>query len=181
MSIWIKSPETGIKREFAIGKVVRLIEHNGYNDSDFIAVYQDEDGSFKRYVYQTTRACVHGNAFIDATEDVIASYKKHIDEIRIRNLNIYDQADFENSEGIYEPRKGEKVEIIKGRKIKIGTILNCFWIGQTQYGMRIGLTDDSGKKYWTNAKNARRIIERPKFDLKYLGVSFGPDRYQLSE
>src|SRR5512135_3357303 len=63
-------------REYAEGAVVAVREVNGYNDSDFIATYYDEDGGFKEVEYATTRFWTYPNtAVVDATPETLAKYE----------------------------------------------------------------------------------------------------------
>lgn len=58
------------------GRVVRTGEMNGYDDSDFYAVVQMDDGSFGRIEYGTTRSWTYMNsAVVDASPEVVAAYK----------------------------------------------------------------------------------------------------------
>lgn len=49
--------------------------------------------------------------------------------------------------------KGKDVTVVKGRKVPIGTTGNVFWLGQTQYGWRVGLKDANGTTHWTALSN----------------------------
>ena len=53
-------------------------------------------------------------------------------------------------------RKGVTVDVIKGRKIPIGTRAVVFWVGESSYGDRVGLMIDGEKVYTalTNVKAA---------------------------
>lgn len=63
-----------VMREFAVGRVLRTGERNGYHDSDFYALYwDDETASVKMVEYASTRGWTYPNsADIDATPEVIA-------------------------------------------------------------------------------------------------------------
>ena len=67
--------------------------------------------------------------------------------------------------------KGKKVKVVKGRKVPIGTIGECFWIKKVNYDRynrwynettRIGIKDSKGNVYWTDANNCEVIIEHKK-------------------
>lgn len=72
-------------RTFAVGKVVALRERNGYDDSDFYATYLGEDGGFHETQYATTRGWTYPNgASVDATPEIHAAYRRHLDGIERR-------------------------------------------------------------------------------------------------
>lgn len=52
-----------------------------------------------------------------------------------------------------EPRKGRTIKVVKGRKVPVGTVGVCFWIGSSQWGDRVGLKDSKGTVHWTAASN----------------------------
>jgi hypothetical protein len=54
-------------------------------------------------------------------------------------------------------RKGKIVEVVKGRKVPIGTVGRCFWAGQTKFGMACGIELDNGSKVFTNYHNVKVI------------------------
>jgi hypothetical protein len=47
-------------------------------------------------------------------------------------------------------------EVVKGRKIKIGTVGRIFWVGDTRYGRSVGI-EVEGNKMFTSAKNIRLL------------------------
>lgn len=59
--------------------------------------------------------------------------------------------------------KGVVVEVIRGRKIKKGTVLNVFWVGErptyTGYGTELiaGCKDEDGNKVWIKAEYLKNI------------------------
>lgn len=76
---WTKSAGHEIYlRTFAVGCVVEDRERNFRDDSDFYAIYYDEEsGTFKEYEYGTTRAWTYPNrAWVDATPEIEEKYKE---------------------------------------------------------------------------------------------------------
>jgi hypothetical protein len=55
-----------------------------------------------------------------------------------------------------EIRKGVIVEVVKGRKIPIGTCGEVFWSGEGAYGDRVGMMVD-GEKIYTAATNVKAV------------------------
>ena len=66
---------------------------------------------------------------------------------------------------------GQSVKVVRGRKIPIGTVGECFWMGYKPYGyirggsdevskaLRIGIRDAAGEVYWTTLNNVEVIAE----------------------
>ncbi len=135
------------------GKVFNWYERNGYEDSDWYAeVWDDEKNAPKAVLFDTTRCGCAGHAEIDATPDVLRKlyrwYKK--------NATI--DFDMRNEEMAQKPAKGDQVMVIKGRKVKKGTIAEVFWAGTRfnpysyQDEERVGLVVD-GEKVFISAEN----------------------------
>ena len=128
------------------GRVLHWYERNGYDDSDWYAlVWDEENGTIKEVLFDTTRCGCHGYAELDATdEEIIEASKKVCADNRAQAMQI---------------RKGDDVLITKGRKVKKGSVVPCFWAG-TRYNPysrteehRIGVEVD-GERMFINAENA---------------------------
>ena len=57
-------------------------------------------------------------------------------------------------------KKGDEVVVISGRKIPIGTIGICFWIGKKPWGVGIGIEFKDGRKDFTAAKNVILCVKK---------------------
>jgi len=57
-----------------------------------------------------------------------------------------------------DPRKGERVVILKGKRVTKGFEGTLFWAKDTEWGLRIGVKDDAGEVQWTYIKNVARVI-----------------------
>lgn len=56
-------------------------------------------------------------------------------------------------------QRGNRVEVIAGRKIKKGTTGFIFWIGETKYGMSVGLEIDGTKeRQFTSPGNVNKVL-----------------------
>lgn len=55
------------------------------------------------------------------------------------------------------PCQGALCRVVKGRKVPKGLVGECFWIGESAYGTRVGLKDEHGTVHWTAASNVERI------------------------
>jgi hypothetical protein len=56
--------------------------------------------------------------------------------------------------------KGQKVRVVKGRKVPVGTTGTVTWVGEDSYGKaRLGIRDDAGTIRWTAASNVEPVTE----------------------
>lgn len=55
------------------------------------------------------------------------------------------------------PFKGRTVEVVRGKKVPIGTTGFVIWFGEGNWGERVGIKDQSGQVHWTAASNVRVI------------------------
>ena len=104
-----------------------------------------------------------GRAEVDATRDTKRSVRRMLKEAAVVEFCKSVQ---EYKKGI---RKGTRAEVIRGRKISKGTILNVFWVGEKetfrskQYSwmheteLIAGCYDDSGNKIWIKAEYLQPI------------------------
>lgn len=53
--------------------------------------------------------------------------------------------------------KGSTVVVVKGVKVPRGTTGVAFWVGETKFGMRVGLKDAAGTVHWTAAGNVESV------------------------
>lgn len=140
------------------GCVLSTWERNGYDDSDYYATVWDED--LQKVIdveYDTTRAGGGGWAEIDATTEVLRKAYRYYYNIS--------RAIFDNRWNINqakEVKKGDKVIIIKGRKVPVGTVATCFWAG-VRYNRfayrdekRLGIEVD-GERIFIAAENAEPV------------------------
>ena len=136
------------------GRVLHWYERNGYQDSDWYAdVWDDESDSIKVVLFDTTRCGCHGYAELDATDEVLR--KVYRMNKQLASLSF----DRGNRAQAMQIRKGDDVLITKGRKVKKGSVVPCFWAG-TRYNPysrteehRIGVEVD-GERMFINAENA---------------------------
>ena len=136
------------------GVVLEKREQNFYDDSDFYVVYWDEkDGKIKRYTYDTTRFQMPGTAEVDATEEVKQKAEKHLVDVYV------DMITKDEEERAKFVEVGKEVEVIKGRKVPIGTVGTVFWMRTDKYCgntvTKIGIKGDKGEVYWTYFQNVR--------------------------
>ena len=51
--------------------------------------------------------------------------------------------------------KGFDVEVVKGKKVAVGTVGKVFWVGESKYGKSAGLVLESGEKVFVAVGNLR--------------------------
>lgn len=94
-------------------------ERNGYHDSDFYAIYWDEeDGRVKSVEYGTTRFPSPTWCEVDATPDVIEKAVRYTLERAL--ILIYGSFKIDQ-ETLKIGHRGHKVRVIAGRKVPLGT------------------------------------------------------------
>lgn len=129
-------------------------EYNGYNDSDFyMVVWNPETQKTESHEFASTRGwsypCYASHA--DATPEVLAAYEQFKRDQEAK-------ADAARAEQIRRtPAKGKTLKVVRGRKVKIGTTGICFWLGNSNFGQRVGIKDSDGTVYWTSIKNVEVI------------------------
>ena len=139
------------------GCVLNWFEHNGYHDSDWYAeVWDEETGSVELVEYMTTRCGCFGKAEVDATPDVLRKAYRYYKGVAKPWFERY------NVEQAKKIRKGDTVRIVKGRKVKKGSVVKVFWAG-TVYNRysrmeedRIGVEVD-GERVFISAENAEPV------------------------
>lgn len=109
------------------GCVLDTYERNGYDDSDFFAIYWDEASqSVKTMEYGTTRGWTYPNhASVDATPEVI---EKSLRFEIARAVPLFVRND---REAAAVPGKGKTCRVIKGRKIAKGEVVRVIGNPQT--------------------------------------------------
>lgn len=134
------------------GRVLVVVEENGYDDSDWYATYAEdaEDGGYK-----FRRVLVGSTRFggFDPMPKVDASHEMFTAYLAARKA-AFDKYDAERAEdAAATPDKGKRVVVVGGRKYK-GKMGHVFWRGEDQfrrgYGgyqpMRVGVKFDDGEK-----------------------------------
>ena len=59
-------------------------------------------------------------------------------------------------EGSIEP--GQRVRVVKGRKVPVGTVGTVFWLGDGTYGPRVGIKTEAGERYFLSAGNVEADV-----------------------
>lgn len=132
------------------GCVLNTYERNGYDDSDFYAVCWDrEKQRIVEVEYDTTRCGGGGYAKIDATEEVLREVYRHYKKMA---TDYFDKT--YNEKLARMVRKGDTVEVVRGRKIPKGTVGKVFWTW-TKYNPysyededRVGIEREDGSRFF---------------------------------
>jgi len=135
------------------GLVLADRERNGYDDSDFYAVVWDVNKDCPVEVeYGTTRFWTYPNhCTVDATPEIRAKYEawRAEQERQAREAARAREA--------ATPRPGRTLRVVKGRKVPVGTVGECFWTGNGNWGPRVGLRDAEGNTHWTALSNVEVV------------------------
>lgn len=142
--------------ETHVGLCIRDREANGYNDSDFyMTVWNHELNQPEEICFASTRGWTYPayGSYIDATPEVMNLYNEWINfqEKKAREKAIEQEK--------RTVRKYKEVQVIRGRKVPIGTVGRVFWIGDTGWGESVGIETASGERHFTSVKNVEVIIE----------------------
>jgi hypothetical protein len=174
----------GKKIETLKGRILDKFERNGYDDSDFIAIFwNDALECIDSLEYASTRYHSDSYAVVDA-DDVIKEKAAKWNENFILNQLI-----LEDTRNAQKVEADKMVRISSGRK-NVGTVGKVFWMkeiiqyGKTQY-IKIGIALDEEKednKYknvvWTYEKNLK-VVNPEEYgkDINYLRKMAKDDRY----
>lgn len=131
------------------GRVVRLIERNGYHDSDFYAVVwhgADAARPVETINYGTTSFWTyHNHATVDASPEVMAEYTAW--EAERREAAWAAQAERDAALAAREPSKGKIVRSTTTRGKNKGVTGKVMWYGESTYGgMRVGIKVEGHQK-----------------------------------
>lgn len=155
--------------ECAVGRVVDVHAREQRVMSDVwdlvtYAVVAEDDGTYN------TVCCGSGldhrfgeDATVDAPAEVILLWKAHVELERVEAAERQANADAAAEQArsaaeAKQPAKGKRVRVVRGRKVAKGTEGVCFWLGQSQWGWRVGLKTDAGETVWVDARNCEAVV-----------------------
>ena len=142
--------------ETHVGLCIADYEENGYNDSDWtMLVWNPVKKCTEKILFATTRGWTYPcyGSFPDATPEVLEAYKRYLCVKRYRTLvskNIMDARTV---------KVGKTVQVVKGRKVPLGTTGICGYIEQNpKYGKQNLILDGTdGKRYYTYLENCKVV------------------------
>lgn len=83
-----------------------------------------------------------------------------------------------STEGV-EITRGMTVEVYKGRKVPVGTVGVVIWLGQKQWGWRVGVKDDMGEAHWTALSNVRASVVDKQAGTRKVQPAARPQRWDI--
>ena len=166
-----------------IGTTLCEREENYYDDSDGYSHVYDE-GVIRRIGTWTTRAYSlvqpgHVDAY-DEDAPLYAEMKQaHIDAL-VRLWLLNQSAEYDHALYVArQPKRGDRVSVVRGRKVAKGTEGILFWSKPDEYSYnyatkqcdrnRIGIKDDEGNAHWTTDNNVEVIDPDVPDPADYIG------------
>lgn len=157
-----------------------------WSDETYAVVYSPETEGEKHHKYgepqngvwhlvhvgSTEFPSAYKKTAVDAPQEIIELYKQHVGKIKLeaeQRQAAYDaeQKALRIKEALERVEKGRIVEVYKGRKVKIGTKGEIFWIGVDSFGKeKLGIKTSNRKEngkwldvIWVASNNCRVINE----------------------
>lgn len=153
-----------VMMESFTGRVIRTGEMNGYDDSDFYAVVQFDNGNFGRVEYATTRGWTYPNgAAADATPEVQAAYEAWQRELAEQRQREHEEAEARTA---YPGREVVFIETVRkhkdNRRVEQGETGTVFWRGEDAFrsgtffkAYRVGVELADGTKRYVSEDKVR--------------------------
>lgn len=92
-----------------------------------------------------------------------------LDQSQVHDLNRIVQAR-KDAEEAKIVRLHKVVKVVRGRKVKIGTEGEVFWMGNSGFGPSVGLRLMDGSKVFTALKNVETVTLDKAFESEVLGL-----------
>jgi hypothetical protein len=132
-----------------------------YADVLHATVYNVEKDAFEDVYVRAYFECDSGErgAAVDATPEVRDLYEAHqaVEEAK-QHLLEAQRCRARMLAALKAPAKGRKVKVVRGRKVPIGTVGECFYLQDGDFGPRVGIKDADNQVHWTAAKNVEAVI-----------------------
>ena len=104
--------------------------------------------------YSSSRANVAPNVTIDATPDVVAAANAWLRARAEATVRSEREADINLAVARAKAVQiGREVEVVRGRKVPKGVVGDVFWMGDSEWAVRVGIRTADGTVYWTAASN----------------------------
>lgn len=175
------------------GAVIKLREHYWLDGmlEEYATVWDMESHTAKEFSYAYYGSDSY-NLYGDSSAEIDCSVAVARDIIRTAKAEAYHSFAESAANFKKEVHKGDKVEVIRGRKVKKGTILIVFWVGdKPAYRAKTsspwnwysnetekiaGCHDDNGNVIWIKAEYLKnltphkspRAVERKKYIKEYI-------------
>lgn len=149
----------GVRVTTLVGQVVGSgSTYLGEGDSSYWIDYFDfETGEFKVKGYGYWQPTFE----VDAPESVLAAWeaKRAAEFAAAKAASALSAAKveyWESQRPVVE--RGTPVQVVKGRKVPVGTTGTVFWVGESTWGDRVGFTDAEGTTHWTARTNVEPVF-----------------------
>jgi hypothetical protein len=145
----------------AVYKKESRVMSDVYADVLYATVYKADLDTFEDVYVRAYFECDRGNmsAVVDATPAIQDLYAAHLAVKKAEYaLNEAKRSRTIAVAALKAPAKGRTVKVVKGRKVPVGTVGECFWVGSNDYGARVGIKDATGTKHFTAASNVEAVI-----------------------
>lgn len=135
-----------------------------YADQGYIQVYDPDNRRVNSIVVWSSFELVqkHGTWTADITTGEYADdYEAYLEECRLAAIarEAAEKVEMEKrrqqsaKERLLTPNKGMQARVFKGRKAPIGTVGEIIWLGEGNYGPRVGVKEANGTIHWIPAAN----------------------------
>lgn len=147
-----------------VGRVVAIevrynvrIMSDVWSDMVDAIIYDDETGKFSRKVLGERDSGSNNDIYynVDAPDYLIEAYQAGLaGRALAKSMREYDREFWDRRVQQAKVWKGDTVRVVKGRKVKVGTEGIVFWMGDCQWGTKVGIAvpEEDG----TYAKEIRR-------------------------
>ncbi len=145
----------------AVYKKEERVMSDVYADVLYAKVYKADADTFEDVYVRAYFECDPGTstATVDATQAIQDLYAAHqAVKAAEHALNEAKRSRTIALAALKAPAKGRTVKVVKGRKVPVGTVGECFWMGSNDFGARVGIKDASGNKHFTAASNVEAVI-----------------------
>ena len=133
------------------GCVLNIWEHSGAWDSDFYAdVWDEKTKKVITIEYGTTRFACNSYAEVDITKNNYIKAMKYLTRLKYFNIIKKDKDTI---------KQGDEVEVVKGRKVKIGTkgkVIGIYNNPYQRYNNKIRLLLSNDEKVYTYENNLKK-------------------------
>jgi acetyl-CoA carboxylase carboxyltransferase component len=134
-----------------------------YANVTYAVVFNAEKSTFEEVQVRAHFELDSGkrSAVVDASDDIKLMYDLHqaIKESESK-LSEMKQRFASHVVAVKAPAEGRTVKVVKGRKVPVGTVGRCEWIGESAYGagVRVKIQEANGAIHWTAASNCEAIV-----------------------
>lgn len=154
-----KSTYDGKVVGFHVDRSVRIMS-DVWEDLHYAEVWDDSTQSIKRVHIGTTGWDFEGAATVDASpEDMAKAHEYRVAQL-IKTYHAENERRINSAvERATTVEKGKEIEVVRGRKVPIGTRGECFWMGENRWGVAVGIRLANGEAAFTAITNV--IVAQP--------------------